>query len=498
MTDTADRVPASQSARAAGQPPESQRRWWILGVVALAQLMVALDATIVNIALPSAQKSLGFADTNRQWIVTAYALAFGSLLLLGGRISDLFGRKWTFIGGMVGFAVASAIGGFAQNFETLVTARALQGVFGAVLAPAALSTMTNAFQDKKERGRAFGIYGAVAGGGGAVGLILGGALTQYTSWRWCFFVNLFFAAVAGSAALVLFRNDADPQRPKLDLLGSATAAVGLFCLVFGFSRAETDGWTNTLTVGSLAVAAVALVLFVLIEQRVRSPLLPLRVVRDKNRAGAYSALGLSSVCLFGVFLFLTYYLQLVKGFTPLRTGVAFLPMIGCVLLGSITANVRLLPIVGAKFLAGPGMLIGAAGMFYLSRLTPDSGYAAHILPSLLLIGLGLGLTFAPSVNMATADVARNDAGVASAMVNTMQQVGGSVGTALLSTIAATSTADYLSSHRPGGTVRLAAAVHGFDLAFLVAGCILVCASTLAFALLNGAPAASAADPVPAG
>jgi EmrB/QacA subfamily drug resistance transporter len=326
-TGPADRA-APDAGGSAGAGPD--HRWWILVIVALAQLMVVLDATIVNIALPSAQHALGFANDDRQWIVTAYALAFGSLLLLGGRVGDLFGRKWTFIGGMAGFAIASAVGGAAPNFVVLVTSRTLQGACGAMLAPAALSTLTNAFQDQKERGRAFGVYGAVAGGGGAVGLLLGGVLTEYASWRWCFFINLFFAAIAVAGALVLIRNDAHPDRPRLDLIGSPTAALGLFCIVFGFSRAQSNGWGSSLTIGSLCLGAALLVAFGFVERRVSAPLLPLRVVLNRNRGGSYAAMGLSAICMFGVFLFLTYYLQLVKGYSPLTTGVAFLPMIGCV------------------------------------------------------------------------------------------------------------------------------------------------------------------------
>jgi EmrB/QacA subfamily drug resistance transporter len=425
---------------------QHDHRWLILAIIATAQLMVVLDATIVNIALPSAQHALGFADNQRQWIVTSYALAFGSLLLLGGRIGDLFGRKWAFIGGLIGFALASAAGGAAQSFGVLVTSRALQGVFGAILAPAALSTLANAFQDPRERGRAFGVFGAVAGGGGAVGLLLGGVLTEWASWRWCFYVNLIFAAVATIGGLMYLRNEANPLRPRLDLIGSATAGAGLFGLVFGFSRAETDGWSDTATIVSLVAGFALLALFVVIENRVAHPLLPLRIVLDRNRGGAYLAVGIAAIAIFGVFLFLTYYLQLTKGFTPVRTGLAFLPMILCVLFSSTLANIRLLPIVGARLLISAGMVLGGIAMFYLSRITPEAGYATHVLPALPVLGLGFGLIFAPAINTATAGVARTDAGVASAMVNTMQQVGGSVGTALLSTIAAGATTSYAKSH----------------------------------------------------
>jgi EmrB/QacA subfamily drug resistance transporter len=462
---------------------QHDNRWLILMVIALAQLMVVLDATIVNIALPSAQQDLGFSNDSRQWIITSYALSFGSLLLLGGKLGDIFGRKWTFIGGLIGFAAASALGGAADSFGMLVTSRALQGVFGALLAPAALSTLTNTFQNPAERGRAFGIFGAVAGGGGAVGLLLGGALTEYASWRWCFYVNLIIAAVAAIGGYLLLRNEAQAHRPRLDLIGSAVAAAGLFLLVFGLSRAETDGWGNTGTLDCLAAGVVLLAAFVLSERRVEQPLLPLRIVLDRNRGGAYLAMGLTAVAMFGVFLFLTYYLQLTKGFSPLKSGLAFLPMILFVLAASVTSNIKLLPILGARRLITIGMLFGATGMFFLSRITADSSYATHVLPVLPLMGIGFGLIFSTSFNTATAGVARTDAGVASATLNTMQQVGGSIGTALLSTVAAHATTSYVSSN-PGPAGLLAGAVHGYTTAFLVSGGIFVFGAITIFLLIK--------------
>jgi EmrB/QacA subfamily drug resistance transporter len=462
---------------------QHDNRWLILGIIALAQLMVVLDATIVNIALPSAQKDLGFANDARQWIVTAYALAFGSLLLLGGKIGDIFGRKWAFIGGLIGFALASALGGAAQSFGLLVTSRALQGVFGALLAPAALSTLTNTFQDPRERGRAFGVFGAVAGGGGAVGLLLGGSLTEYASWRWCFYVNLIFAAIAAVGGYLMLRNEANPNKPKLDLVGSVIAASGLFLLVFGLSRAETDGWGDTGTIACLAAGLVLLVAFVLVERRVAHPLLPLRIVLDRNRGGAFLAMGLTAIAMFAVFLFLTYYLQTIKGFSPIRGGLAFIPMILFVLTASVLSNVKLLPLVGARRLISIGMLLGAVGLFGLSRITPDSSYTAHVLPFLPIMGIGFGLIFSTAFNTATAGVARTDAGVASATLNTMQQVGGSIGTALLSTVAAHSTTSYIASH--GGRSALAAgAVHGYTTAFLFSAGIFVFGSVLIFLLIK--------------
>src|SRR3954453_13384 len=273
--------------------PHHERRWLILAVLGVAQLMVILDATIVNIALPSAQQALGFSDGSRQWIVPAYALAFGSLLLLRGRPRHLFGRKRTFITGLLGFAAASAIGGAAQSFELLGAARALQGAFGALLAPSVLSLLTTTFTNPRERGTAFAIYGAIAGAGGAIGLLLGGMLTEYLSWRWAMYVNLFFAIPAALAALALLHNQVAATRPRIDIPGTLTATGGLFALVYGLSKAESDGWGATVTLAFLAAGAVLLVAFVAIQRRSSPPLLPLRVVTDRNRAGAYLAVGIT-------------------------------------------------------------------------------------------------------------------------------------------------------------------------------------------------------------
>jgi EmrB/QacA subfamily drug resistance transporter len=451
--------------------------------VAIAQLMVVLDSTIVNIALPSAQQALGFANSDRQWVVTAYALAFGSLLLVGGRLGDMFSRKWVFVTGLAGFALASALGGAATSFEMLVAARALQGAFGAILAPSALGTLVSTFQDPRERGRAFGVFGSVAAGGGAVGLILGGALTQYLSWRYTLYVNLVFAIIATTGALMYIRSTRPANRPRMDWPGAVLACVGLFLIVFGFSHAETAGWTAALTIGSLVVGVVVLAGFVLAEARVSHPLLPLRVVLDRTRGGAYVAVFLSGIAIFGVFLFLTYYMQLIKGDSPLTTGLLFLPLVGCILVSSNTSSIVLLPRVGPRVLIASGMLLGLIGMVYLTQLTPTSSYVGGVLPALLVMGLGFGLIFAPAINTATAGVRREDSGVASALVNTGQQVGGSIGTSALSTIALTATTSYLVAHHTGRLAQATAAVHGYTLAFAVSAGLFGLGVILAITLL---------------
>jgi EmrB/QacA subfamily drug resistance transporter len=469
-------------------------RWAVLALLGVAQLMVVLDATIVNIALPSAQSALHFSTDSRQWIITAYALAFGSLLLLGGKLGDLFGRKWTFIAGLIGFSMASAIGGLAQSFGVLVAARAVQGAFGALLAPSALSLLTVTFADSPDRAKAFGIFGAIAGGGASVGLLLGGVLTQALSWRWCLYVNLVIAVPAAFVALRLLVNQGHPDRPRIDLPGVLAASGGLFALVYGFSNAETHSWSAPLTILALAASVVLLCAFVVIERRTTHPLLPLHIVWDRARGGAYTTIALAGSGVFGVFLFLTYYLQQNLGFSPLTTGVAFLPMTGVIVVTATTVQTRVLGRTGAKPLVVSGMALGVIAMLLFTRLTPDSTYAGQVLPGLLIIGLGMGCIFAPAFSTATLGVDRNEAGVASAMVNTSQQVGGSVGTALLSTFFASSAAAYAASHAHTQGLRDAAMIHGYTTAFWWAAGIfavgLVAAVTILPAKLR-APAPSA-------
>ena len=440
-------------------------RWIILALVGVAQLMVVLDSTIVNIALPSAQRDLGFSTDNRQWIITAYALAFGSLLLLGGKLGDLFGRKWTFIVGLAGFSLASAVGGLAQSFGMLVAARALQGAFGALLAPTALSLLTVTFANAPDRPKAFGIFGAIAGGGASVGLLLGGALTQALSWRWCLYVNLVIAIPTAILAFRLLVNQAQTDRPKIDVPGVLTGSGGLFAIVYGFSSAETSSWSAPATIVALALGVVLLVAFVAIENRHAHPLLPLHIVWDRARGGAYLSIVLAGSGVFGVFLFLTYFMQQTLGFSPLSTGLAFLPMTAMIVLSSTVAQTRILPRTGAKPLIVFGMTLGVIAMLLLTRLTPGSSYLGGVLPSLLILGFGMGNIFAPAFGTATLGVDRTEAGVASAMVNTGQQVGGSVGTALLSTLFASSAAAFVRTHPTVRGLQTAAAVHGYTTAF---------------------------------
>ncbi|WP_019930502.1 MFS transporter [Nocardia sp. BMG111209] len=472
-------------------------RWWVLAVLAAAQLMVVLDATVVNIALPEAQRALGFSDGDRQWVVTGYALAFGSLLLLGGRLSDLFGRRTTFIVGLIGFAAASAIGGAANGFEMLVAARVAQGLFGALLAPAALSLLTVTFTEPSERAKAFGIFGAVAGTGGALGLLLGGALTEWASWRWVMYVNLVFAAVALIGAVLLLAKHTSTERPKLDIPGTVAVTASLFAIVYGFSKAETNGWGSGTTLGFLIGGVVLLVAFVVLESRVANPLLPLRVVLDRTRGASYLAVFVMGIGMFATFLFLTYYLENTLGFSPIRTGVAFLPMVAAMILSSTTSPSVLLPRVGPKVTMGVGYLLGGAAMALLTRIDVHTSYATHVLPSLILMGLGLGAAVSVAFQGSTAGVHHQDAGVASAMVNTMQQVGGSIGTALLSTVASSAATSYVRGHLPPTPDVVAeGAIHSYVTTFWWATVIFVVGAVLVAAIVpNKVPVPAEGEPV---
>ncbi|MEU3983027.1 MFS transporter [Streptomyces sp. NPDC026672] len=459
------------------------RRWWGLVIIALAQLMVVLDATIVNIALPSAQHDLGMSDGNRQWVITAYTLAFGGLLLLGGRIADLVGRKRTFVVGLIGFAAASALGGAATGSGMLFGARALQGVFAAVLAPSALSLLTTTFTDPRERGKAFGIYGALAGSGSAIGFIVGGLLTEYLNWRWCLYVNVPIAVVAVIGALALLHDRPARSGARLDVPGVLLGCGGLVAVVYGFSEAQPRGWSDPLVLGLFAAGAVLLAAFVWWQARTPMPLLPLRIVRDRNRAGCFLTMALAVIGMFGLFLFMTYYLQVILGYSPVRTGLAFLPLTAAIIIGSTQISARLLQRTAPRTLMVPGMVLAAGGMLILTRMTVDSSYTTEILPALILMGLGMGLTFMPVFATSTAGVAPEDSGVTSATVNTAQQVGGSIGTALLNTIATTSSAAYITAHLHGPADRAAVVpagvVHGYTVAIWWAAGVMLLAALVA-------------------
>jgi EmrB/QacA subfamily drug resistance transporter len=453
---------AAPSAAVGAEP--GNRRWLILAVIGLAQLMVVLDATIVNIALPSAQRALGFSATNREWVITAYALAFGGLLVVGGRLSDLLGRKRTFVLGLVGFAAASAAGGAAPGFAALIAARAVQGAFGALLAPSALALRITTFTDPRERGKALGIYTAIAGGGGAIGLVLGGALTEYLSWRWCLYVNVVFAAAALAGAIPLVKNQARNPGATLDVPGSLLAVSGLVGIVYGFSQAAADGWASASTVGPIVAGVVLLGAFTAVEYRVARPLVPLGIIANRIRGTAYLGALIGGIGLIGMFLLVTYYLQSVLGFSPLRAGLAFLPFVaGVIVSANFVSNVGLNRF-GPKAVVPTGMILAAVAAGLLTRVGVHGGYGTWVAPALVLIGLGVGAIITPAFSLGPAGARPADAGVAAALVNSSNQVGGSLGAALLNTIAAGAAASYLIRNAPHASLQ-AATVHGDVIAF---------------------------------
>ncbi len=460
------------------------RRWWILAVLGIAQLMVVLDSTIVNIALPTAQHDLHFSNADRQWIVTAYSLAFGTLLLLGGRIGDRVGRKQALIAGLVGFAMASAIGAASVDFTMLVIARTVQGAFGALLAPSVLALLTTTFTDPDERGKAFGIYGAIAGAGGALGLLLGGILTSYASWRWTLLVNLVFAAGAIAGTLLWLKNDQGADHDPFDLPGLLLVGGGLFSLVFGFSHAETTGWSDPFTIGFLAAGVLLLAGFALFETSAKHPLLPPRVVLNRTRGGSLLVMLFGAVGVFGVFLFLTYYLQGTLEFSPVKTGIAFLPLVGAVAAMAQVSNRLLLPRFGPKPIVPIGLLLSAAALFGLHLVGSRSSYVSDVLPYLLLLGVGSGLSISPAFSTGTLGLGPQDAGVGSATLNTAQMVGGSIGTALLNTLAASAATSYLVGRALNPANVQAAQLHGYTTAFVWCALVFAAAALIAGLVLR--------------
>jgi len=471
--------------RAEAPEPSSAdpRRFLALAVIALAQLMIVLDASVVIVALPSAQRALHISTADRQWVMTAYTLAFGSLLLLGGRIADYLGRRRVFVGGLVGFAAASALAGLSQSEAMLLGARALQGAFAAVMAPAALALITTTFIEPEERSRAFGVYGAIAGGGAAIGLVLGGLLTQYASWRWTLLINVPIAAFAAVAAMRVVRPSERVESNGYDLPGAVTATLGFFLLVWGFSMAASDGWSSVRTLATLGASAVVLGTFVVIELRAANPLLPMRVILDRNRGGAFLASLMVGSAMLGAFLFLTYLFQGVFGYSAIKTGFAFLPFSAGIISGAAIAS-RLLPRVGPRALMTTGLGLATLGMLWWTQLGVHSAYALHVLPAELIVSLGMGMTFVPMSSTALIGVAPHDAGVASAMVNATQQVGSSLGTAVLNTVAATAAATYLATHMHSAQSGLSAAVHGYTAGFTVSACLLGAAFVISALLIR--------------
>jgi len=490
-TSTVREVLAEVGPALSRQPIPDPRRWFILVIVAIVSLMVILDGSIVTIALPSIQRALNISVADRQWTITAYTLAFGGLLLLGGRIADFGGRRRMLTVGLVGFAAASALGGASVDQIMLFASRALQGAFAALMAPAALSILTITFQhDARERAKAFGVYGAVSGAGAAIGTLAGGFLTAYASWRWCLLINVPIALLAAVAASRVIPDSRAEGKTRYDIPGALLSTAGLVSLVYGFTKAVTDGWSSATTLTLIGVGLILLATFVLVEARSAYPLLPLRVVLERSRGGSYLAALLSIVGLFAMFIFVSYYMQQILHYSAAQAGVAFLPFaVGVVV--AATAGTALMPKVGPRITMSAGLLIMALGLLWLTQIGVNTSYWTHLFPQLIVMSLGLGLAFPALTSTALTKVRERDSGVASALVNTTQQVGASLGAALLNTIAATATANYIASRGP--QLATYAVVHGFSVAFAV-GAIIVAAGAIASAVLVNAKAKDLASP----
>ncbi len=486
----------TDSARA-GTPAADHpypQRWLALAVIAVTVLMIVLDATIVNIALPAVSVDLDISEANQQWIVTAYTLTFGGFLLLGGRIADFWGRKRTYLVGAVGFALASALGGLASNEALLFAARALQGTFGALLGPASLALITVLFTDAAERAKAFAVYGAIAGGGSAVGLLLGGVLTEYADWRWCFWVNVPIAVFAVVAAWRIVPESKAPGETTYDVPGAVLITVGLASLVYGFTKvAEAaqagDGsspWADGPALAFIGIGVALMVAFVVVEFRVRNPLLPMKLVLDRNRGGAYLTATLVGAGLIGSFFFLSLYFQQVLGYTPVSAGFASLPVTAGVLVAAGAAS-QLVPRIGPKPLMVAGGLFASGGLLTLSFLGLDTPFWQVALPGQLLLGLGLGFTFVPLSNLALVGVGEHDAGAASAVLQAVQQVGASIGTALLATFSVTAITNALTDRPPtpqDPTAALVAQVEGYTTAFTWGSGLLLVAAIASAVLIQ--------------
>ncbi|MFF3663831.1 MFS transporter [Streptomyces olivochromogenes] len=475
-------TPADPESAPPGEAPRGRHLGLALVVIAAAQLMVVLDGTITNIALPSIQTDLDVSASNLSWIVNAYALAFGGLLLLGGRAGDLFGRRRMFRIGITVFTLASVLGGLAPNEELLIGARILQGIGASISAPTALSLIATNFPEGKPRNKAMGVYAAMAGLGSTVGLLLGGVLTDYLDWRWVFFVNIPIgvAVLAGTKVLA----EGERNTGRLDVPGAITGTGGLITLVYGITRGGQDGWTDTLALAFFGVAVVLLVLFLVLQMRTTHPMLPLRLFRDRNRAGSYATMLFLGAGMFATFYFLTLYMQQILGYSPVKTGFAYLPFsFGMGMAAGISS--KLVARLAPRQIAGPGLVVGAAGMFWFSRLEPGSSYATHLMPAMFVTALGLGMSFVPMTLGAVSGVRDQDSGIASALLNTAQQIGGALGLAVLTTISTSAANDRLPeavgtfyraiAMRDFATVAKAgeALTHGYTTAFTVAASLFV-------------------------
>jgi EmrB/QacA subfamily drug resistance transporter len=491
--DSTTTIPGQPGTEASGASPDGRHLGLALFVIAAAQLMVILDATITNIALPAIQTDLGVTDANLAWIVNSYALAFGGLMLLGGKAGDLFGRRRIFQAGIGVFTLASLLGGLAPDEGLLIGARILQGVGAALAAPNALALITTTFPAGKYRNTAMGVYAAMGGVGATVGLLLGGVLTDALDWRWVFFINIpiGLAVLVGTRTLV----EAERHPGRLDVPGAITGTGGLIALVYGITRGGEHGWTGGLTLASFATAAVLLAVFLVIQWRAAEPMMPLRLFKDRNRSGSYATMLFVGSGMFAMFYFLTLYMQLILGYSAVKTGFAFLPFsVGMGAAAGISS--KLITHLPPRLIAGPGLLVAAGGMFWFTTLEPDSSYAGHLMPAMLVTALGLGMSFVPMTLGAVSGVDHQDTGMASALLNTAQQIGGALGLAVLSTISTTAANDKFPEAASAFFRGLAtkdfplvakageALTHGYTLAFVASGAMFLGGLAVMFLAVN--------------
>lgn len=460
--------------------PLDPRRWWALAVISMTQLVIVLDATIVNVALPKAQLELGMSDAERQWVVTAYVLAFGSLLLLGGRFADFSGRKRSYMIGMVGFGLASVWGGLAQSGIELIIARGVQGVFAALLAPAALSMLTLIFTAGKERATAFAVFGIVAGTGATIGLALGGILTEFAGWRWCLLVNIVFAVLGIVGAALFLTESKSSGDHGHDLWGAVTVTLGFGSLVYGLTRSET-GWGSLGTISFLSLGVVLVAGFVAIEAKASNPLLPLRILRDRTRAGAFIVQVTVGAVYIGATLFQAFHLQIVLGFSPLLAGIASLPMAVSTMILAPAAT-RLFERWGGRWVMASGLLVAAIGMVYLAQLTIDGSYWTEVFPGMLLVGTGLAFVVVPVQNVALTGIPWSDAGAASAVVNSCMQLGGSIALAVFTTL-------FISTGRDHDPTSVA----GYSAVYLGAAVALLIGAIASALLVRTSPATDSSE-----
>lgn len=461
-------------------------------VIAFAQLMVVLDTTIVNVALPSVQRALRFTATDLEWVVNGYSLAFGGLLLLGGRAGDLFGRRRMFIAGVLIFAAGSFMGGLAATSTLLIAARIIQGAGGAIVAPTALSLIADTFKEGPDRNRALGIYAGAAGSGGAIGLILGGVIVNYLSWRWVLFVNVPIALVLAVVAPKVLATS-DRRTGRLDLPGAVTVTAGMTALVYGLSRAATHSWSDSVTVTALGAGAALLVLFLLIELRSAQPLMPLRLFADRNRAGAYALRMVAGSMTLAVLFFLGQIVQNVLGYTPLQAGFAFLPLgVGVVLTAQITS--RFIGRTGPRIPVAAGALVLATGLFWLSRISDQATYFPQIFGPLAVLSVGFGLIFLPTTVIAVAGTTRDESGLASAVLNVSQQLGGSIGLAVLGSVAANVTRSLLAGSQPTHAAVSQAVTAGFATTFEIGVAIALTGFVIALSVIRVRPGRRVVEP----